>query len=104
MVTTALFATLILFGTRCVTPSPAHVSSAVILAECVTVVVFVVVPHAKTAAVTVTTTDPLFVASAVLVAVMVNVPAAVGENVAVRPLAVTDPDGATVQVTVPVQL
>src|SRR5512133_3609775 len=69
MVTTALLPTVIAFGMRCVTPSPAQVSSAVMLAACVTVVPFAV-PQ-MVAAVTVTTAEPLFVASAALVALMV---------------------------------
>src|SRR5512146_2405406 len=59
IVTTALPLMVMLFGTLWVTPSPAQVSSARMLLECVVTVPFAV-PHAAARAVTVTAADPLF--------------------------------------------
>jgi hypothetical protein len=69
-VTTALPLIVTLFGTTCVTPSPAHASLAVMLAAWVTTVPFDV-PHANALEVTVTATLPLLVGSAVLAALTV---------------------------------
>jgi hypothetical protein len=58
-------------GMRCVTPFPSHVSFAVMVAERVTIVPLGVPQGEGGAAVTVTVAEPLFVASSVLVAVIV---------------------------------
>jgi len=89
-VTTAALPIVMSFVTTCVTPSPAHVSFALMFDVCVTVVPFAV-PHASVAAVTVMTTEPVFVASAVLVAVIVNVPGFEEMNTAVSPFEITEP-------------
>ena len=78
-----------LFGTWCVTPFPAQVSSALMLAEWLTTVPFGV-PQA-TAGATVTLADPLLLESSPLTAVMVYAPAVPDVNVAVRPLGVRVP-------------
>jgi hypothetical protein len=102
IVTTALPLIVKLAGTRCVTPSPDQVSLAVTFPVWVTTVPSVW-PHAVAIAVTVTATVPLFVGSAVLVALMVYVPAAGAVNVAVRPLvASVPPAGVALHVTPPV--
>ncbi|MGH7619524.1 MAG: hypothetical protein ACREPM_20095 [Gemmatimonadaceae bacterium] len=101
--TTALPPIVMSFGTMCVTPSPAHVSLAVMFAECVTFVPFAW-PHGGAACVTVTVAAPLFVGSSLLVAVIVYVPGVVAVNAAVRPLGVNVAplEGAAFHVTPPV--
>jgi hypothetical protein len=71
MVSTALPLSAMLFGIRCVTPSPIQVSSPVMLVAWVVIVPFAWPHGAAEIAVTVTAADPLFVGSATLVAMIV---------------------------------
>src|SRR5262249_45718515 len=88
-----------LFGTWWVTPFPAQVSSALMLAEWVTTVPFGV-PQATAACVTVTFAEPVLLGSSVLTAVMVYVPAVPEVNVALEPLGVSvPPEGDAFQAT-----
>jgi hypothetical protein len=101
IVTVALPVIEMLLGTRCVTPSPAQVSFAATLAECVMIDPFGW-PQGTAATVTVTVAVALLVASSVLVARIVNAPAATAVNVAVNPLGVSVPPvGVALQFTVP---
>jgi hypothetical protein len=102
MVSTALPLSAMLFGIRCVTPSPIQVSSVVTLVACVVIVPFAWPHVAAETAVTVTAADPLFVGSAALIAVIVYMPALAAVNVADRPLGVsTPPAGDALHVTPP---